>query len=493
MNYKICLIILFLSYIISRAIFLLHAPLYNDEAIYLRWIQEFIVNPHYNWLISLSDGKQPLYIWLVSPFVFFISSPLLAGRIASLLFGSFTLLGLVLLSKKITKSNTISLLAGLVYLFLLPSFIYDRTAIYESLLGCLSIWTFLSTINFFHSPTFKNSFILAIFLSLGLLTKTSFIFLFYLLPVGVTLYNYKNLFSKNFFLTGTWLGLAILLSAMLYGPIIHAQNYQIILGKNATFIYPIHDWVQLSLFRKVNNFKNNYFLLLSYLFSYMQIPFIIAIIFSFFQKKYIQERILLFSYFFIPFFALMIFGKSFILAPRYIYFMILFLIPLCAIGLEKILSVSQFTKQKKYAAIVLVLLFYYPIYSCVMVLTNSLHSPLNSWDKREYFNSRGTYISQMIEFIKKQSEDKDILIATDGVLGLLPEAFEITFNGNKNIIIKGYFLPHQSLPSEILQNSFSKITYFVSFRSWNGVLNPHLHLVSFFGSSNNRMYLYSIN
>lgn len=54
-------------------------PIFVDEALYLRWAQ--IAWHDASWrFISLTDGKQPLYVWTVIPFMKVISDPLLAGR-----------------------------------------------------------------------------------------------------------------------------------------------------------------------------------------------------------------------------------------------------------------------------------------------------------------------------------------------------------------------------------------------------------------------------
>ena len=163
MKYKYLLFILFACYFLSRGIFLLHSPFYNDEAIYLRWIQEFIAHPSQNLLIPISDGKQPLYVWVVSIFLLCIPQPLLAGRIASLFFGSVTMMGLFFLSKKITENRRVGIFSIIIYLFFIPSFIYGRTAIYESLLTCISVWTLYFTFHFFENIKMKSAVILGMF------------------------------------------------------------------------------------------------------------------------------------------------------------------------------------------------------------------------------------------------------------------------------------------------------------------------------------------
>ncbi|MCL4415470.1 MAG: hypothetical protein M1365_02025 [Actinobacteria bacterium] len=80
-------------YFILRLIAIRDLPLFVDEAIYIRWAQMGFYDPGLR-LASLSDGKQPLFIWLITVLMNVISSPLAAGRIISVLTGFMTGIGL---------------------------------------------------------------------------------------------------------------------------------------------------------------------------------------------------------------------------------------------------------------------------------------------------------------------------------------------------------------------------------------------------------------
>ena len=82
-----------LLYLLVVTINLTKLPIFVDEAIYLRWSQ--IAWHDASWrFISLTDGKQPLYIWFVVPFMKLIADPLFAGRMASAVSGLGTILGM---------------------------------------------------------------------------------------------------------------------------------------------------------------------------------------------------------------------------------------------------------------------------------------------------------------------------------------------------------------------------------------------------------------
>ena len=68
-------------------------PIFADEAIYVRWAQVMRAEATLRFL-PLSDGKQPLFMWLVIPFLKIIRDPLFAGRVTSIFAGVGTLVGI---------------------------------------------------------------------------------------------------------------------------------------------------------------------------------------------------------------------------------------------------------------------------------------------------------------------------------------------------------------------------------------------------------------
>lgn len=80
-------------YWITRLINLTILPIFTDEAIYIRWGQIVLGDPVWKF-ISLTDGKQPLFIWLMAPLLKVITDPLVAGRLVSIISGFFGLLGM---------------------------------------------------------------------------------------------------------------------------------------------------------------------------------------------------------------------------------------------------------------------------------------------------------------------------------------------------------------------------------------------------------------
>src|SRR3989304_2252128 len=57
---------------------LTYVPVFVDEAIYIRWSQVMRAEPTLRFM-PLSDGKQPLFMWLTIPFLKLFDNPLVAG------------------------------------------------------------------------------------------------------------------------------------------------------------------------------------------------------------------------------------------------------------------------------------------------------------------------------------------------------------------------------------------------------------------------------
>ena len=125
-------------FLLTRFINLTNIPIFTDEAIYLRWAQIALADPRWRF-ISLIDGKQPLFIWILLPVLKIITDPLIAGRIVSIFAGLTAALILAILSLYKTKSYW-GFITGFIFYLILPFFlVYDRLALYEALFLIFSI------------------------------------------------------------------------------------------------------------------------------------------------------------------------------------------------------------------------------------------------------------------------------------------------------------------------------------------------------------------
>src|SRR3990167_8160438 len=133
-------VFLTIVYFFLRLYRIMSLPIFTDESIYTRWSQ--IARFDDSWrFISLVDGKQPLFIWLNMTLIRVINDPLLSGRLISVFAGFATMAGLFFLGREIFKNRWIGILSALLYLIFPFALVYDRMALYDSLVGTFAIWS----------------------------------------------------------------------------------------------------------------------------------------------------------------------------------------------------------------------------------------------------------------------------------------------------------------------------------------------------------------
>src|SRR3990170_2343362 len=140
-NIWLILPVLFIAafYFFTRLYNIMSLPIFTDEAIYTRWSQ--IAKNDAAWrFISLTDGKQPLFVWIDMVFMRFVSDPLLAGRLVSVFAGLLTVIGLFFLGKEIFNNKKIGIIAGIIYVIYPFALVYDRMALYDSLVSATAVW-----------------------------------------------------------------------------------------------------------------------------------------------------------------------------------------------------------------------------------------------------------------------------------------------------------------------------------------------------------------
>src|SRR3989344_8601151 len=101
-------ILILVAGILLRVINLTILPVFADEAIYIRWSQIMINEPTLRFL-PMSDGKQPLFMWVLMFLVNRFSDPLFIGRLVSVISGLGTMIGLFLLTYILFKNKVVSL------------------------------------------------------------------------------------------------------------------------------------------------------------------------------------------------------------------------------------------------------------------------------------------------------------------------------------------------------------------------------------------------
>ena len=464
-------ILLSLVYFFLRLIFLTRLPIFTDEAIYVRWAQIALNDASWRF-ISLTDGKQPMFVWLAMVFMKFIKDPLMAGRLVSVLTGFLTMIGLFLLSLELFKNKTIAFLTSTLYVFFPFAVVLDRMALYDSMVATFYVWALYFSVLLVRKVRLDIAYTLGFVIGAGLLTKSSNFLSIYLLPFLLILFNFKQKDTKQKLINFVWFAVfAAAISYGFYSILRLSPLFSMISTKNATFIYPISEWVRHPFTFLIGNLSGLVSWLLQYLTPAYLILILIAILFI---KNFFKEKVILLLYFALPFLALALFGK--LIYPRFIFLMSLMLLPLAAWGLNYLIIFVQKKVRLNipdvvYVIVITVLFIIYPGFVSLQFAYNPVGAPIADADRGQYVNSwaAGWGVKESVTFFKEKAKTQKIFVATEGTFGLMPESMEMYLIKDRNVTIKGYW-PVDTFPKEVLTYAQKMPTYFIFYQPQHQII-----------------------
>ena len=444
-----------LSYFLLRLLHIMNLPLFTDEAIYVRWSQ--IAKQDAAWrFISLTDGKQPMFVWWAMILMKFFHDPLLASRMVSVVAGFLTVVGLFFLGREIFKNKWVGFLTAGLYVLYPFGLVYDRMALYDSLVALFAVWSLYFEILLVRQPKAWIAFTLALVMGGGMLTKTSDFFSMYLMPATLLLFDFKSKHVVKRFATWLWFALlAVGLANGYYLVLRLSPFFHIISDKNGIFVYPLHDWIKHPLTFAVGNLQG----LWDWFSGYMTYPVIVAIAGSFFvARKFWKEKVLLIIFWIVPFVGLGVFGR--ILYPRFILFMTVPLLCMAALSLYALISL----KNKIVGLVVLVLVVLLWVRADYYVVNDFAHAPIPQADLTQYSNDwpAGGGINQIIAYLSEKAATQKIHVATEGTFGSLPTyAVEIYLGENRNIEKGGIWPINSDIPKDLLEKADTMPVYMI--------------------------------
>jgi 4-amino-4-deoxy-L-arabinose transferase-like glycosyltransferase len=446
------------AYLFMRLANIMTLPIFTDEAIYLRWAQ--IAGNDPDWLfISLTDGKQPLFVWLAMMLMKVIEDPLLAGRLVSVIAGLFSMSGLYLLANEIFKSKKIGFVAAFLYLLYPFALVYDRIALYDSLVAAFIIWALYVEVLLIRQLHIKWAIVLGVVIGIGLLNKTSANFALILLPFSLLLFDFKDkLWKKKLVRWLIYAMIAAFIAQAIYQTLRLSPFFYIIAQKNETFVFSFSEWITHPLTFLIPNLKT----LWEWLSVYTTIPVLIFIFISIFiGRKYLNEKLLLFAWFIVPFIALAAFGK--LLYPRYILFMTM---PLLVLGAFSFYTVVHGLPSRWIKAGIFFVFMLPFIITDMFIITDFPKASIANADLGQYYRGwpAGGGIAETVMLFKKESENKKIHIVTEGTFGLMPYALEIYLHDNPNITIEGLWPVKDEPEKRLLELSKQMPVYMVFYQ-----------------------------
>lgn len=479
------MIILPVIYFLSRLINFSKFPIFTDEAIYSYWAQIALHDPM-NRYISLEDGKQPLFIWIAAISQNFIQDPLVATRLVSVLAGFGSMIGIYFLAKTLLDKK-IAILSSLLYVILPFTLLYDRLALFDSLLTMLVIYATLFIVMLAKSPKLDLGLLSGFSFGLGMITKSSAAFFLYLMPLSLMFFDFKSKdLPKRLMHWVAYLAVTFVMTQIIYNALRLSPLFYMISRKNMEFIRPIGEVIK----NPFMHFTSNIHALVTWLISYMSpalfLLFLLGLFLAYFKKNI--SLIYLSILIFVPFTAEALFNQ--ILYPRFILFYFPFIIIITSSAVLWLLeNFKKFELQLKFVFALILLI---PLMTSFKLLTNPAYAKIADSDSLQYLNGwpAGFGVFEVRDFLKNQPHDKDIYVGTEGTFGLLPFALNIYFYGNQKIHIIGFWpVDSKALPKQILELSKTNKTYFIFNENQKEISNSNLKLIAKYQKGKESSYL----
>ncbi len=425
-------------------------PVFADEAIYVRWAQIMKAEETLRFL-PLSDGKQPLYMWIVIPFLKIFRDPLIAGRVVSVLSGFGTLVGVTVLSWLLFKSKKVTFVSAFIYALMPYTFFFDRMALVDSMLSMFGIWTFIFA--YLAVTTSKLDYAMLAGFSLGgaWLTKSPALFFALLLPTILFFAKWQNNYKQNLstFLKGFYLlTVTFVLGYGLNNILRLGPNFSLVATRNLDYVYPLSHFLLTPLDPlKPFLFESGRWLIILGTAGVVLLA-IGSYVFNF--KKYTLIYLVLAIWLFGPIFIEAEFAK--VLTARYIYFTIPYLI---------IIAGACFIYfSKKWYLLFLTLLTLFLIQSVIFdfyLLKNPLKANLPRSERSGYLEewTAGQGIAQAASYLenyKLQNPNDKIVVGTEGYFGTLPDGLQIYLNKYPEITVIGVGLNFTNVPKPLKES-----------------------------------------
>lgn len=164
------LVLVLAGAVVARFVNLTSFPLFVDEAIYLTW-SDSVAHGGSAW-ISLTDGKQPLPIWVASRLISVGPDPLLALRTMSAVLGTVALFVAVLLFRRFLGGWALVLAVG-VYGLSPYTVFHDRLFLYEGFVDLFFLAALFFALRYWSGGHWWNMAVVSAALTAAVWSKTT--------------------------------------------------------------------------------------------------------------------------------------------------------------------------------------------------------------------------------------------------------------------------------------------------------------------------------
>ena len=442
-------LILIAAYFILRIPNLTLQPIFADEAIYIRWAQVMKSEPTLRFLPQ-TDGKTPLFMWILIPLFKFIKDPLLAGRFLSVISGFFTLLGVFVLSKKVFNLR-VAFWASLIYVVTPYTVFFDRMALVDSMLAAFTIWIVYFAIWLAETKRLDLAMILGYLMGGAILTKTPGLINLLILPFSIFSYKRtnKNSLVKLILLWLVAIGIALVMYNMLrLGP-----EFQKLSQRNTDYVFSPMELIGRPLDPFIPHFND----MKDWFPKFFTVP-ILLLVFSgiFFALKMNRKSVVIvLLWLLIPMLISMAFLKTF--TARYLLTSIAPMLIFAGFGLTHILEKIQEGKIRVFLGLIIVLPM--ALIFDFQLINNPPPNSLPKEERKGYFEewTAGYGLKEIATFLLKENKKQKIVLGTEGFFGTLPDGIYIYLD-KSNISIVG---SHATVSAQIRNAAADNLTYFV--------------------------------
>lgn len=423
-------------------------PVFADEAIYIRWSQIMANEPTLRFL-PLSDGKQPLYMWILMFAVSRFQDPLFIGRLVSVGAGMGSMFGIMLVSFFLFRSRKAAVLSGFLYAISPFAIFFDRMALVDSLLNMCGIWALLFGIITSRTRRIDTAIVTGFFIGLATLTKSPGVFFALLLPVTWLLANWTRDIKDNlsiivqlFFLAVISVGIAFgMYNIQRLGP-----NFHQLSARTQDYVYPISHIFERPLDPLLPHFDRSLewirILGPSMLFVLVGVGVVLSI------KGNSKKVLVLLIWSIVPILVQSEFAKVF--TARYIYFTL----PPLYILSGNILSKS---KVRLVLIICIGLFTLQSLKNDFYLLKDPEKAKLPRSERSGYLEewTAGQGILQVAKYLKEtqsQNPSQKIVVGTEGYFGTLPDGLQMYMQNTPNTLVIGVGLSISEPPVSLLES-----------------------------------------
>ncbi len=417
-----------LLYFLTHLPGLTQLPVFSDEAIYIRWAQLIISDWQQYLFFPLNDGKTPLFIWMLVPFLKVVCDPLLGGRLLSVLGGFIQMIVIIQILKQL-KVNRIGQFVGALIVVLAPFwFTHHRMVLMD---GWLTVWISVAVLSVLKIAV-TNTRRKIIWIGLGaasvwagLMTKIPFVLA---LPSLVVLPLKDHHSVRRLWSTSIPIWSALFLGSLLFLTLAASPVFPQLFSRGGDFLMPVEEVISGRWIETIPSIQTY----IGYFFNYAGWGvFVLAAIGVWLSRNRRATAVLLSCF---VLFSLPIWVLGRVVYPRYLFPAMLFLTLAAAMGagslwqwsLEKIhTSARQFAIR-----LLLFLLLTQLLVSSTTFIVPSLFfpnsTPFVSADQGQYLTtwSSGHGLVEVYDYLQQLDQQQTIgtiRVATEGSFGSLPD------------------------------------------------------------------------